>query len=292
MQTNDTDSGLGEALASYQPTSMPAATWARFRDDAVALASRLGLDESSARRALSRLALFLADLADARPEATLDELLTPDQVAGYLKRVRADGIAAQTLQNRQGTLNRLPRLRAGKAPARARQPERHLSPYPMGELHRALAGAADNGCSAAVDFARSLLAGMTGARLPRRRGPSMVRVGVDGRIVTVDANVWVAPESLALPTSGTLDAAAVERGRAWAGEALGFRLDLRRLALTELTEAVRVRPAVDVLRRDGVGRDRLTAAVTAIGDVPQDQLRRCLRQSRSSEGSHTGDADA
>lgn len=55
--------GLGEALASYQPTSRTPAAWARFRDDAVALVAKLD------RLELSRDTRTSAGLASQLSEA-------------------------------------------------------------------------------------------------------------------------------------------------------------------------------------------------------------------------------
>lgn len=86
MHTRDSGSGLDAALASYQPTSLPAATSARLGDDAVALVGRRDHDEFSVRKVLSQLAAFLADRSHARPEPTRADLLTREQVAGHLQR--------------------------------------------------------------------------------------------------------------------------------------------------------------------------------------------------------------
>ncbi len=278
MHTDAIDSGLGEALASYQPKSMSASTWERFHDDAVAAVLRLKpTDDRRGRALLSRLATFLADVAAERPTACLGDLLTREQVDGHLQRALDANLSSGTVQNRQGALNALLRSRGGGRAPKARKPERHLAPYSRAEIDRVLATALAEGSTAPVDLARTLVCGLAAHPIPTERQPAAVKVHVVGRTVSVGDCSWPAPHGVELPPTGELDGAAVQRGRTWAATHLNFSVDLRRLALTELVEAVRVQPAIVVLRRDGVGRDRLSTAVAAVGELAGEQLREVLR---------------
>lgn len=278
MHTDTSDSGLDAALASYQPTSMSPATWARFRDDALALVERLDhLEPSTARTAMSRLVAFLADLAEVHPNASLRDLLTPEQVAGYLRREKEAGAPTGTVENRQGTLNGFLRaLEGDAAQAPSRSPASRLAPYDRDRMLRLVSVAAAEGSDAAADFARTVLCALVGHRVSRSQP---VRVEVDGARVSTARNVGTFGDGLALPDSGTVDAGAIDRGREWADEVHGFRFDLRRLVLTHIAEVVATRPAVEALSLDGVGRDRLTAAVTAAPIPGVAEVRELLRGS-------------
>lgn len=278
MKSNTTPSWLGEALASYQPSSISSTVWARFRPELAVLLARMNVrDERDARRILTRVAAFLGDLTRSRPEASLTDLLTRDQVEGHLQRALADGLSASTVRNRQGTLNALLRAQAGQRPHANREAEQHLTPYELDELLTVMDAAATDGGPAAADLARTIASALAGQPVPTRRTRDRVMVEVDGRTVSVHGGSRDFPDDVDLPGSGSLDHAGVQRGRDWARRSLGFRLDIRRLSLTHLTELVAAQPAVDVLRLDGVGRDRLTAAVAAASLPSAARIRQYLR---------------
>jgi hypothetical protein len=279
MTTHDTPTWLDEALASYQPSSMTPATWERFRVDASALVRHLSpADPRAARKCLSRLTVFLADVADARPEATLDDLLTREQVQGHLGRALADGATSGTIVNRQGTLNALLRVKHGTPPpVRAeRAPERRLQPHSPGELLEAAAAALATGAAAGADFARAVACVLAGVALPTRTDDRRIELVNDAGELSVDGHPLDAPELADLPSDG-VRSAEVERGRGFARREFDFRLDLRRAALTALTVQVRSRPALEVLTLADVGRDRLTAAAAACEPADPAVLREVLR---------------
>lgn len=278
METTSRDSGLGEALASYQPTSMSDALWGRFRDNAIDLVLRLDhRSDVAARRSLSLLVMFLADVAPSRPNAELADLLTKSQVEGYLERCLASGGAPGTVENRQGALNALLRAAEGRPPARQRRStESHLEPHAWSELEDVVIAAMHDGSEQAVCLARTILCAMTGHPLPRQSAPDPVAVEVTGRTVTVNGHRWRAPAELALPSSGHLDHTGVERGRRWGRRSgVGFRLDRRRIVLTYITHVVATQPAAVALQLPGVGRDRLTAA-TAAAERPCPAVQKAL----------------
>lgn len=276
MQIHGTDSGLGEAFASYQPKSIPASVWDRLRPEAFALVAQLDLDEFSARKALSRLAAFLADLAEVRPDATISDLLTREQVEGHLERAKASGVAPGTLQNRQGTLNGLLRIVHGEPPASpARQPESHLAPHARDELLRLVSAASRDGGRDAIGFARTVLCGLAGHPLPGKG--ETVEVSVRGHEVLVGEHEFILTDVGEMPGSGQLAYADISRGRRWARELFGFRLDLRRLSLRHLADLVATFGALEVLQLPGAGRDRLTAAVAAAPEVDEATYRGLLR---------------
>lgn len=279
MTTNDTPTWLDEALASYQPSSMTSATWERFRVDACVMVRQLSpADPRAARKCLSRLTVFLADLADARPEATLDDLLTREQVQGHLQRALADGAAGKTIENRQGTLNALLRVKHGTPPpVRARRaPERRLQPHSPSELLEAAAAALATGAAAGADFARTVACVLAGVALRTRTDDRLVEIVNDAGGLSVDGRPLDVPELAGVP-SGELRFDDVERGRAFARREFDFRLDLRRAALTALTVQVRSRPALEVLALGDVGRDRLTAAAATCEPADPAALRDVLR---------------
>lgn len=279
MTANDTPTWLDEAFASYQPSSMSTATWERFRADAFELVRQLSPNDArAARKCLSRLTVFLADLVGARPEATLDDLLTREQVQGHLQRALADGAAGKTIENRQGTLNAMLRVKCGGPQPRqtARGPERRLVPHTVAELRTAAAAALADGRPAGADFARMVACVLGGVSLPSRTDDRKVEMADDGKGVTVNGQRFDNAGLPAVPT-GELRFADVERGRAFAQRELGFRLDLRRAALTALVVQVASQPAVEVLTLPDVGRDRLTAAAAACDPADQDAVRRLLR---------------
>jgi hypothetical protein len=280
MATDPDVSWLDEALASYRPQLLSPAVWGRFRPDAETLVRRLDLpDVNAARKCLSRLVVYLADMVESRPEADLAALLTRDQVAGHLQRALAAGAARSTVENRQGTLNAMLREVHGAAqPRRARRrPEPHLQPHRLDEVVRAASAADRSTAPGAADLVRVLVCGLAGVALPTRSRPPSVEVSVlDGQIRVADAET-VVPAALPLPAAGTVDVAAVERARRWAARHTALTLDVRRLELTRLTEIVGTRPAVVVLAMAGMGRDRLTAAVAAAGPFPEAEVRELLR---------------
>jgi len=282
MATHETPTWLDEALASYQPSAMAPSTWERFRVDACALVRQLAPpDARAARKCLSRLTVFLADLVTVRPEATLDDLLTREDVRGHLQRALAQGAAGKTIENRQGTLNALLRAKHGTPqPARSgRSPERRLQPHSASELLEAAAAALDADAAAGADFARAVACVLAGIALPTRTDDRLVEVINEAGELSVDGQPLDAPELAGLP-SGGLRFAEMEAGRAFARREVGFRLDLRRAALTALTEQVRTQPAREVLTLADVGRDRLTAAAARCELTDAAALRDVLRAAR------------
>jgi len=259
MATTTMDSGLGEAISSYQPKVLSARQWARFRDDALAMVVQL--HHPSPHRAiqrLSHLAAFLADVGQARPEASSDELLDREQVDGYLARCVGQ-VSVSVLGNRQAALNNFLKVDAGiphRQPAR-REREPHLEPYSEAEMIRLLAAASTDPCQAAAAFARTIGCVLAGVELPS--GGDELEVDVEDGQIEVSGLVWTAPVGLPMPTSGGLSEADVEVGRRWARTTLEVRLDLRRLNLTSLTLLAATRPALVLLTRPGLGRDRLTS---------------------------------
>ena len=162
MATEPAASGLGEALASYQPRSMTAEMWARFRNDAIALTLRVYPTPGRHRVVcLGHLTLFLADMAESHPEAGLLDLLTRDQVEGYFSRLRREGLAPSTLRGRQSALNRF--LTGGNDRADASWSLSTPSqPYDPAVLKDLLREAIADGSRAALDFARLMLCGWPG----------------------------------------------------------------------------------------------------------------------------------
>jgi hypothetical protein len=261
---NTTDSGLGEALASYQPKVLPAQVWGRFSDDAVGLVVQLNNPtKHRAIQRLSRLAVFLADVAPARPEARLADLLCREQIDGFLARQRSAGKASGTVDNYRAALNAFLAVAEGRShrqPTR-RKTEPTLQPYSEGELIRLLAAAAADGSEGAVDLARTLGCVLAGGLLPTDDATRHIEVA-DG-VVQVGDLCWTAPVGLPLPSAGALDAVAVDRGRRWAREQRSQSLDARRLDLTALTAMAATCPATRLLELVDVGRDRLKAAAQA-----------------------------
>lgn len=264
MAITTMDSGLGEALASYQPTSISNELWDRFRADAIGLVVQLHNPSThAATKRLSRLVVFLADVAPARPEASLADLLTREQIDGFLQRAAASGTSAGTVENYRAALNALLAVREGRVhrqPAR-RKHEPHLEPYTEAELIRWLAAAATAPSVAAGAFARLVGCVLAGVELPVAGEELEVEVAAGS--IEVCGLVWTAPVGLALPASGGLSEAEVAAGRRWAHRALQLRVDVRRLNLTALTMLAGSHPAVALLARPGLGRDRLTAVMRA-----------------------------
>ena len=278
MEITNSDSGLGVALASYQPTSMPPETWGRFRADAIALVSQLQLpNEREARRCMSRLALFLADFAEVRPDATLAELLTREHVDGFLHRLKATDMVVATVRNVQGSLNRLLRAAHGERQHAPRAPRKGLTPYPVDEIHGALAAACAAPDREAADLARTLACALAGHPVPTREYPASVDVVVTERQVTAGDDATSLPAHVPAPTSGVVDGQAVERARTWARTRLGWTLDARRLALTQLVEVVCIRPWAELVGQPGVGHRRLDAALAVIPAASDEELRGWLR---------------
>ena len=280
MATSTMDSGLGEALSSYQPKLLSSEMWGRFREDAIGLVVQLR--NPSTHRAiqrLSRLAAFLADVAPTRPEATLADLLTREQIDGFLQRQRAAGTASGTVDNYRAALNALLSVREGRVhrqPAR-RQQESHLAPYGEAKLIRLIAAGTDDGSVDALALARTAATVLAGVRLPRNGQRLTVETEVEGGVVQVAGRQWVAPRGLPLPPSGELDAAGVAAGRGWARAVLDQRLGFRELELTAITTLVETSPATATLRLKGVGRDRLTAATAAAARPSDEEVVALLR---------------
>ena len=263
MSNTTIDSGLGEAVSSYQPKVLTEAQWARFRDDAIAMV--LQMRHSSSHRAIQRLShlcLFLADVADGEPDASLAELLSRDRVDGYLD--RADGqVAASTLQNRQAALNNFLKVSAGAALAQPsrRKTEPHLEPYSEAELIRLLAAASSDPSTAGAAFARTIGCVLAGVGLPA--DGEQVEVAVTGGCIEVEGRVWTAPVGLPMPAGGTVTRPEVDRGRRWARTTLEVAVDLRRLELSAMTQLAGSASAVELLARPDLGRDRLTVVMRA-----------------------------
>ena len=278
MATTNPMTGLGEALASYQPKLLSPQLWARFRDDAVGLVVQLR--NPSTQRAiqrLSRLAAFLADVAPTRPEAGLSDLLTREQIDGFLQRAVADGCSVSTLQEYRGTLNALLAVREDRVhrqPARRRQAS-HLAAYDEAKLIRLMASATADGSPQALALARTLTTVLAGVRLPR--DSRQLEIETNDGVATVAGRRWVAPAGLPLPPSGPLDAAGVAAGRRWARSVLDERLGIRELELTAITTLVETSPATAALQLDGVGRNRLTAATAASARPSDAQVAALLR---------------
>jgi hypothetical protein len=237
MPTNNSPTWLDEALASYQPTSLTPATWERFRVDACTLVRQLApADGRSARNLLSRLAAFLADVAAARPEARLHDLLTRDQVEGHLARAPGE---VGTILNRRVALNGFLRAQHGLVRRRpvTRPAGDGLLPYTVAELLAAATAALDHGHADGADFARSVACALSGVPLPTRTCDHLVEVVTDDAGVKVNQQRLNDAELLGLP-SGELRAVDVDRGRRFADRQFGFKLDARRTALTYLTRIV------------------------------------------------------
>jgi hypothetical protein len=109
--------GLGEAFASYQPSTIAPADWARLRPEFEARYLELGFgarDWSVLRPRLSCVAAYVGLMLETREGATLAQLVTTRHVDSYLQRLRDGGANGGTLQNRQSALNML--LRGGRVP--------------------------------------------------------------------------------------------------------------------------------------------------------------------------------
>lgn len=285
MATEPAASGLGEALASYQPRSMTPATWARFRDSAIALTLQV-VPTSGRHRVvcLGHLTLFLADLAETRPDADLADLLTRDQVAGYLRRLRQQGLAPSTLRARQNALNRF--LAGGDdSPGATPSSSTPTQPYDTAELRAMLREAVADGSRAALDFARLVLCGLSGHRIPP--DPTQADLTITGVTVFVDGVAASVPTDVPLPPDGRLDPAATRRARRWSMRRLGFNLELRRLRCNVVDAVVASRPAVEVLRCESIGQEALTASVRRL-EVDQAALASCLRDPDITPGTVSG----
>ena len=271
------DSGLGEAISSYQPKVLSTRQWARFRDDALAMVVQL--QNPSAHRAiqrLSHLAAFLADVADTWPEASLDELLDRPRVDGHLS--RCDGqMSPSVLANRRAALNNFLKVKAGtlrvQPPRREREP--HLEPYSEAEMIRLLAASSTDPSTGAGALARTIGCVLAGVELPS--GGDELDVDVEDGRIEVSGLVWTAPVGLPMPASGGLTRTDVDAGRRWARKHLQVRLDVRRLDLTALTLLAATRPALVLLTRPGLGRDRLTALMSAASRPDDAATKRWLR---------------
>lgn len=278
MATTTMVSGLGEAVSSYQPKVLSSEQWARFSDDARSLV--LQLHNSSSHRAvqrLSHLAAFLADVADTEPNASLAQLLARDRVEGYLQRITGQ-VSEPVRANRQAALNNFLQVAAGRAPRQParRKRETHLAPYTEGEMIRMLAAACADPAPEADVFARSIGCVLAGAELPATDDDT-VEVHVEAGVIEVDGHCWVAPLGMALPSDGSLSRADLEAARAWAKSRLRVSTDPRRLNLTALTILAGSAPALMMLLKPGVGRDRLTAAAGAACRPDADTVRTLLR---------------
>ena len=278
MATTTMVSGLGEAVSSYQPKVLSSEQWARFSDDARSLV--LQLHNSSSHRAvqrLSHLAAFLADVADTEPNASLAQLLARDRVEGYLHRIAGE-VSEPVRANRQAALNNFLRVAAGQTvrqPAR-RKRETHLAPYSEAELIRSLAAAFVDPAPQAAVFARAIGCVLAGGLLPAT-DEETVEVHVHDGLIEVGASTWLAPLGMMLPTGGVLDREAVKAAREWARTVLNVSTDPRRLDVSALTMLAGSAPALTLLSKPGVGRDRLTAAVGAACRPDADQIRSMLR---------------
>ena len=278
MSIDNTDARLGEAFASYQPQSLQPAVWARFRDDAKALVLRLRPStDRQVTNYLSRLAVFLADVAPTRPDARLEDLLTPEYVAGHLQRARAAGAADGTVENRQGTLNALLRATHGRRRQSPRPAPTRIEPYAPGQVRGLLTAAVEDGSDDAADFARAVVVACIGLRLPNTRRNIRLDVEIDGATVRVAGQQIRFSKAVTLPPGGMVDRYSVQRGRAWAKSTLGVVLDVRRIDLARLCEQVPSVPAVAVVGVSGIGREWLTDAAAAAEPVGDDQLRAVLR---------------
>jgi hypothetical protein len=261
---------LVEALTPFQPKNLDEATWARFRDDAVVLVAKLELPNSyQGVWHLSVLAHMLAEVAPLRPGASLADLLDLAEIEGYLTRCRDAGMPARSLEKRQGGLNRLLRAHTGQpSAARRREAEPRLTPHLREQVAAVTAAALRSTDAGAMAFLRVLAAVTAGQPLPGRSAPHLrVPVTLDGQRATLgtgeDARVWRAGRLLPAAMAGDLLATSVSEARRWVRQTAGWDLDVRRLQLTVLTAEIGVLPAVEVLRRAGIGRDRLSAAVAA-----------------------------
>ena len=277
MAISTMDSGLGEAISSYQPKVLDEQQWARFRDDALAMVVQLRHPHPHrAIQRLSHLAVYLADVGDTEPEASLAQLLTRERVDGHLQRA-AEQLTGSTLGNRRAALNNFLKVKAGRPhgqpPRRKHEP--HLEPYSEAEMIRLLAAASTDPCQAAAALARTIGCVLAGVELPS--GGDELDVDVEDGQIEVSGLVWTAPVGLPLPTSGGLGKADVEAGRRWARTTLEVRLDLRRLNLTSLTLLAATRPALVLLTRPGLGRDRLTALMRAAARPDDATTKRWLR---------------
>lgn len=257
------ETGLGEAFASYQPKCMDAATWERYRHDAEVVVRLLPLrdDPELVAKYLSRLARFLADFPSARPEATVQELLTTAHVAGFLARLVADGTPSGTVLNLQGTLNALLAALAGQpVETGPRGPERHRLPYDRRMLAQAVAVASDDAGPDGLVFVAAVAHGLATGHLPTRTRPDTVDVDVDGRQVRLDVD-------------------AVERARRWGKKRGGVSLDVHRLRATRMVTLIEQEPAAEVLRLPDAGRDVVTAAAGAAARPDAATVRTLLRGS-------------
>ena len=278
MATTTMVSGLGEAVSSYQPNVLSSEQWARFSDDAQSLV--LQLHNSTPHRAvqrLSHLAAFLADVADTEPNASLSQLLARDRVEGYLHRI-AGQVSEPVRANRQAALNNFLQVAAGRTPRQParRKRETHLAPYTEGELIRLMAAACADPAPEADVFARSIGCVLAGAELPASQDDT-IEVHIDAGFIKVGEARWVAPLGMALPPGGSLNSTEVEAARAWAKSRLKASTDPRRLNLTALTILAGSAPALTMLSKPGVGRDRLTAAAGAACRPDPDTVRSLLR---------------
>lgn len=283
MATEPAASGLGEALASYQPRSMTPDMWARFRDDAIALTLQVYPTPGRHRVVcLGHLTLYLADMAETRPDADLADLLTRDQVEGYFRRLRREGLAPSTLRGRQGALNRF--LTGNGDSSVTSSSSTPSQPYDPAALRAMLREAVDDGSPAALDFARLVLCGLSGHRMPPE--PTHADLKVTATAVLVDGVAAPVPADAPLPRDGRLDPAATRRARGWAMRRLGFRLELRRLHCNAV-DVVASRPAVEVLRCEWIGHDAVAASVRRL-EVDQAVLATCLRDPDTTSGVVSG----
>lgn len=262
MDNHHVDSGPGEALASYRPTSLSESQWAAFRKDAVSLVNRLNhRDSKAASRCMSRLAVFLADESRLYPDATVGELLTRARVEGHLRRAHEAGEAPSTVRNRQGTLNALLQVQAGTTPpGRQRGARQRIKPYDPAMLHALLHRLAAMPSAHATPLAQAIVCVLAGQQLP---GTAPVEISCENGQVAVDGRPVALPVDVPHPEPGRLNGDDVEVAVAWARSELELRLDRRSLELVAVTQVVATAPAVEALTLAGVGRDRLTAAADA-----------------------------
>lgn len=233
-----TPTGLGEAFASYQPSTIDPETWQRLRPEFVSRFTEAGFEDwKTARPHVCRTAVFMADVLKAEPDATLQEALVKHRVEGYLERCKASGESPGTVLNRQGTLNR---LLAGPRQAGTTTDSKKVEPYPEHVLRDLRDEAATSNAACAEAAVRLLDATLAGAE------PS-------------------------------LSSSEIAATRTWLSGEQDVALNLRRLRLSRITAAVASRPALEVCRTDKIGRRALATAVAAVPPLSDSAMKELLR---------------
>lgn len=275
MDTN-APPGLGEALARVKPKSLDPALWARLREEALAaiLATR-PRDPQAAKRRLSQLCAFLADVAPTRPDRSLAELVTREEVEGHLKRAADDGASRSQFNNRRATLNAIHGALNGLPPPRYRRREEpHRRGYHPDEVTAMLALADDDASPGAQAFSRMVVCALAGVA----RGDAAVQIASDGHLVVTADGAREVPGYVrgSASMAGPLNSDVRRAARRWVNSRPDVIVDARRLDITGLAWLATNLPAIGFLRLS-VGRDRFTAAMDHTEPLSAEGTRVALR---------------